>query len=85
MKYYRNELNGYIISIFTGCGEIEITKEEYDNIMNLIKNRPIAEDGYVYILKTDLTWELIEVETKEEEPTMEEYAEVGKILLGVSE
>lgn len=58
MTYYKNTENGYIVSISTNAGVIEITAEEYNTILDTIKNRPTAPSGFDYILKEDLTWEL---------------------------
>lgn len=63
----------------------EITQEEYNNITVMLENPPIAPNGYEYFLNSNLEWELYELPVIEEEPTEEEYAEAGKILLGVSE
>ena len=61
-KYFKNIEDDYLVSISTGAGAEEITQEEYENIESVIHNRPIPEAGYDYRLRTDLTWELIEVE-----------------------
>lgn len=61
-KYFKNIEDDYIVSISTGTGAEEITQEEYDNIMSVIRSRPTPEVGYDYKLRADLTWELIEVE-----------------------
>ena len=77
MRYYKQVENDYLLSISTGNGREEITAEEYENILNIIRTRPTAEAGYGYRLKTDLTWELYElppVKEVEEEATMEDYA-----------
>lgn len=84
MRYYKNIIDGYILSIGTGVGGEEISQEEYNQLYNLIKSKP-CEEGYSYKLKEALNWEKHEVETEETEPTEEEYAEAGKILMGVSE
>lgn len=85
MRYYKNVKDGYVLCIGTGNGFTEITQEEYENILSVIKNRPIKTDKG-YKLKEDLTLEEYDVEIVEtDEPTEEEYAEAGKILLGVSE
>ena len=60
MKYFKNIENGYIVSVSTAHGQTEITQEEYENILQVIKVIPQAEDGFEYRLKEDLTWELIE-------------------------
>ena len=61
MRHYKVITNGYFSLIGTGTGGVEITVEEYDEIMQIIRNKPIAETGYDYRLKEDLTWELVEV------------------------
>lgn len=67
-KYFKNIEGEYIVSISTGTGAEEITQEEYENILSVIRNdRPTPEDGYDYRLRTDLTWELIEVEVISED------------------
>lgn len=77
MRYYKHIENDYVLYIGTGPGGEEITAEEYENILTIIRSRPTAEAGYGYRLKTDLTWELYElppVEEVEQEATMEDYA-----------
>lgn len=61
MKYYRNISNGYIVSVSTGAGQIEISENEYNEILNVINNVPTAPQGYEHKLKEDLTWELCEM------------------------
>ena len=55
----------------------EITEAEYNNILEIIKDKPVAPDGYDYRLTTDLQWELYELPTVEEETddiaTVEDY------------
>lgn len=77
MRYYKQIENGYLLFVGTGPGGEEITAEEYENILTIIRSRPTAEAGYGYRLKTDLTWELCElppVEEVEQEATIEDYA-----------
>ena len=64
----------------------EITEADYNHIKAIIDSRPAAPDGYGYRLTESLEWELYELPPAEEDAaTDEEYAEAGKILLGVSE
>jgi hypothetical protein len=81
MRYYKVIEDGYIVAIGTGADGEEITKEEYDEIMSIIRNKPTAESGYDYKLKEDLTWELVEV--PEVEPTDDEIS--GDELLNMIE
>lgn len=67
MRYYKNIEDTYILAIGTGVGGEEITQEEYENILSIIRTRPIAETGYAYRLRTDLTWELVEAPVVEED------------------
>lgn len=83
MRYYKMCADGYIDAIGTGAGDMEITVEEYSELMAVIQARPTPEEGYSYKLKEDLTWELVEapvIET-EEEATEQDYldalAEMG--------
>ena len=66
MKYFKNIENGYIVSISTQHGQTEITQEEYENILQVIKSIPQAPQRYEYRLKEDLSLELIKVEIVEE-------------------
>lgn len=59
-KYFKLIEDDYIVLIGTGGGDTEIDRAEYDHIMSVIHNRPVADDGYTYKLRTDLTWELCE-------------------------
>ena len=60
MKYYKNIVDGYIAALSTGFGQIEITEEEYNSILSIVRSAPTAPDGYTYLLRTDLEWELVE-------------------------
>lgn len=81
MRYYKLIENGYIVGIGTGPGGVEITVEEYNKILALVKAKPTAEAGYDYWLKEDLTWELVEVPIID--PTDEEIS--GNELLTMIE
>ena len=82
MKYYKTIQNGYIMSISSGAGSVEITETEYNDIMSAIQNKPQATDTIDYQLKTDLTWEAYEVQ--QPDPSEEELdnSEAVEILLG---
>ena len=71
MRYYKYIENGYIIALGTGSGYTEITTEEYDHIMTVIKDRPMPPTGYSYRLTTKLEWELYERPIIEDEPIEE--------------
>lgn len=60
-NYYKNIEGDHISAIGTGIGDVEITQEEYDNILSVIRAKPTAEPGFGYKLRTDLTWETCEV------------------------
>ena len=72
MKYSKIVSAGYILAIGTGAGGEEITEAEYNSLMDTIQNRPQAEPGWGYRLKTDLTWELVEVPIPEDEEVVDE-------------
>lgn len=75
------EKDGYIPQIGIDCGGTEITEAEYDEICSVIDERPTPPDGYDYLLKTDLTWELVEMP----EPEDVDADEALEILLGGAE
>ena len=60
-KYFKVIEEDYIVLIGTGSGDDEISREEYETILSVIHNRPVAQSGYTYKLRTDLTWELREM------------------------
>ena len=80
-RYYKNIEGDYLTAVGTGAGGEEITKEEYENIISVIHDRPSAEAGYVYRLKTDLTWELVELPPVSEDEEIS-ADEALKIILG---
>ena len=62
MKYFKTVENGYIVAVQTVIGQTEITEEEYNSLLEVIHNKPIAESGFDYRLKEDLGWELYEIQ-----------------------
>ena len=59
--YQKNTENGYIVSLVKGVSNGNITEEEYNTILAVIRNKPALPDGYDYKLREDLTWELYEL------------------------
>lgn len=83
-QYFKIVEEGYISLVGTGSSDNAITRAEYETILSVIHNRPAAQPGYTYKLRTDLTWELREAPpAPEEDPeaTEEDYlaalAELG--------
>jgi hypothetical protein len=80
---------GYIVAF--GKAETEEATEEYIRLTEVMKSKPIAESGFDYRLKEDLTWELYELPITEDTPTEEEATEADykaqayDILMGVNE
>lgn len=81
MKYYKNIEGEFISAICTGHGGEKITQEEYEHILSVVRNRPVPEEGYDYRLKTDLTWELMELPPEDEDAELSD-AEALDIILG---
>lgn len=69
MRFNKTALNGHVVSIGTGNSGTEITETEYNNLLEIIRNKPKAESGYDYLLKEDLTWELYALPEAPEEQT----------------
>ncbi len=62
--------NGYIIGLSVGANTGEpITEEEYNTILDIIENRPQAQEGYTYRLTTSLDWVLEELPPVKESET----------------
>lgn len=80
-RFFKNIEDGYLISISTGTGLEEITQDEYEQILSMIRNRPIPEAGYGYRLKADMTWELVELPPEDEDPELSD-TEALDIILG---
>lgn len=81
--FYKISANNYIAAIGVGNAGTSITESEYNEILSVIHNKPSRTETTDYRLKTDLTWESYEIEPiPEEEPTEEDYAEAGHILMG---
>ena len=86
MRYYKMIIDGYLVAVGSGSGGTEITAEEYAELLNIIRTKPVASEGYDYRLKSDLTWGLYElpiIPPIEEEATTEDY-EAALAELGVS-
>ena len=81
MKWFKNIKDDYITVIGTGIGDVEITQEEYENILSVVRNRPTPEAGFDYKLRTDLTWELVEAPVADDEISADEALDI--ILGGV--
>ena len=78
MRHYEYIENGCIVIVVTGSGGVEITAEEYRAILDTLRNKPTAPDGFDYRLKTDLTWEQYELPPVDPDPelTAEEVMEI---------
>lgn len=84
MRYYKMVDNGYIPAIGTGDGYTEITEAEYNEIMSVIRNKPMPTETTDFRLKSDLTWEEYEVEPPDPDPEIDE-AEAFDIIIGGTE
>lgn len=83
MKHYKTINDDYIFAISIGRGQTEITEEEYNHLMGVIKSAPTATRGYTYKLRADtLEWEQVELPPVPE-PELSD-TEVLEILLGVN-
>lgn len=88
MRYYKMIIDSYLVAVGSGSGGTEITAEEYSELLNIIRTKPVASEGYEYRLKADLTWELYElppVPAPEDEDANEADYLAALNELGVSE
>ena len=65
MKYFKNIENGYIVSVSTMHGQTEISKEEYENILQVIRTIPKAPQGFEYKLTKSLTLRMCQLPQEE--------------------
>ena len=82
-RYYKQTDSMYILAVGVGTGGIEISADEYSEILSVIQNRPTAE-GKGYRLKADLTWEEYDLPPVPEPSDDDEISndEAINILLG---
>ena len=74
--------NEYVFGVAISSEGTEISEEEYNQLTEIIHNMPV-KPGYVYKLKTNLTWE----EHKHEPEPQDEISDteaIGIILGGES-
>lgn len=84
MKYFITVKDNIIIGVGKNCGNMEITEAEYNEILTLFSEKPTAPDGYIYLLRKDLTWELHEKPVIPEEDATEEDYKSALNRMGVS-
>ena len=88
MRHFKTIKNGYIQTIGTGHGGIEISEEEYKELYGTFMNCPI-DTGCIYELNAEtLTWEQTGTYSNVEDSAMsetEEKAMAFDILMGVGE
>lgn len=76
MRYYKLIAGGYLEAIGTGEGGTEITEEEYNSLLGLIRNRPAAPDAtHDYWITEGGEYELVEVEPLPEPSDDDELTE----------
>ena len=82
-RYYKQTDDVYILAVGVGVGGMEISADEYSEILSVIQNHPTAE-GKGYRLKADLTWEEYDLPTVYEPSDDDEIStdEALNILLG---
>lgn len=71
MRWYKKIADHYIVCIGVGKDGEEISKAEYKEIREIIRNRPTASNGYGYRLTESLEWELYELPPVEAEKDLE--------------
>ena len=84
MRYFKVLRDGYIPFIGEGSSGTEITEEEYNAILSVIRNKPAATETMDYRLRENLTWEEYPVDPPDPDPEIDS-AELLDILMGVTE
>lgn len=73
--------NGYIVCVGTGGMGEAITEDEYNEILNVIRNKPARTATTDYWLREDLTWEEHEIEPPDPDPEIDD-SEAWDIIFG---
>ncbi len=66
-RYFKYLSGNYIEGIGVGLGGEEISKSEYDMILDVIRSKPARTDTEDYKLSKDLTWEPYPVDPPSDE------------------
>lgn len=86
MKYCKIVKDGYILAVGIDINGVEIIKEEYENILQIISQCPAPNSGHGRRLTENLQWEEYELVANEMELTeTEQKAQAYDILMGVTE
>ena len=84
MRYFKVLRDGYIPFIGEGSRGTEITEDESNAILSVIRNKPAATETTDYRLRENLTWEEYPVDPPDPDPEIDS-AELLDILMGVTE
>lgn len=84
MKYYKNIDEDYLQSVSIGTGQIEVTQEEFENLLSIIRTKPMDIGRKIWRLSVNLTWEPHELPPEPEPSDEDEIStdEALNILLG---
>ena len=84
MRYYKIG-GGYIASPGVIPGAQEISREEYEHFIAIVRSKPTAPDGFDYRLTEGLRWELEELPPEEPDPELSAEEALEIIMGGVTE
>lgn len=87
MFYALSIVNGYIVGIVSSEQKFKknLTEAEKNEVLQLLLNRPNAEEGYQYMLKADtMVWELVALPVPSDDDELD-VAEALSIITGESE
>lgn len=73
MRYFKIVADRYIIAVGIGVMGIEISKDEYEHIQNMIADCPIPNRGYGHRLTDYFKWEEYALPDTIELPTENDY------------
>lgn len=84
MRYYKNIDGDYLQSVSIGTGQLEITQEEFENLLSIIRAKPTDVGRKIWRLSINLTWEAYDLPPEPEPSDEDEIStdEALNILLG---
>ena len=79
--YYKRYENGYLVCVGYGYGGLEITEREYNELITLIRNMPVAPVGYEYRITEQGEYVLVEAPIPEPDENEELTADEALAII----
>ena len=81
-SYYKAIADGFIVTIGVGDSGVEISKAEYNELMQMIRNKPAKTGTTDYKLSENLEWVPYETEAPDEDADIDPDEALSIIMGG---